>query len=117
MLILADLDIAYCNTAAVAVDAPAILLDAIDTVGVADIVIHVHHHDAVVSIDINLIDIVIRTSETITVDALDEALAIDNNFLFFAVFINIFFYARIGMKKYSELVPLTGPKSGRLTPT
>ena len=43
-LILTYLHIADGDGATVVVDAPAVFLDAIDAVGVADIVVDVHHH-------------------------------------------------------------------------
>jgi hypothetical protein len=70
---LANLHIAYIYCSTIAVDAPAILLDAIDAVGVAGHIIDVHHADAVVGVDGDVVDAVCRTVEGISVDAGNES--------------------------------------------
>ena len=75
-----DGDIADGDAAAVVVDAPAVLLDAIDALGVADIVVDIHDEHGVVGVDVNLIGVVCGTVETVAVDAADEALAIGLGF-------------------------------------
>ena len=57
-LILTDLDIADGDASTVVVDAPAILLDAIDAVGIGTDIIDIHDHYAVVCVDVNLVVVV-----------------------------------------------------------
>ena len=64
-----DGDIADGDAAAVVVDAPAVLLDAIDALGVADIVVDIHDEHGVVGVDVNLIGVVCGTVEAVAVDA------------------------------------------------
>ena len=71
-----DGDIADGDGAAVVVDAPEVLLDAVDALGVADIIINIHDHDGVVGIDVYLVGVVCGAVEAVAVDAADEALAI-----------------------------------------
>lgn len=59
--------------AAIAVDAPAILLNAIDAVGVAGGIIKIHDTDTVVGVDSDMIGVVRRSVEDIPVDACDES--------------------------------------------
>jgi hypothetical protein len=72
----ADGDIADGDIGTIAVDAPAVFLDTIDALGVADIVIDIHHDDAVVCIDIYLVGVVGRCGEDIAVDSFHEALTL-----------------------------------------
>ena len=52
---MAYLYIADGDAAAVVVDAPAVLLDAVDAIGVADIVIYIHDHHTVVGEDVDMV--------------------------------------------------------------
>ena len=70
---LTDFHIAYSNGTTVVVDAPAILLDAVDTLGISADIIDVHGQNGVVGIDVDVVYIVSGTLEPVTVDALDEA--------------------------------------------
>ena len=74
-LVLANLQVANCDVSTIVVDTPAVLLDAIDAVGITANIIDVHHADAVVGIDSDMINIVARTIEYIAIDTLDESLA------------------------------------------
>ena len=66
---MANLHIAYIYCSTIAVDAPTILLDAIDAVGVAGHIIDVHHADTVVGVDGDVVGVVSRTVENVSVDA------------------------------------------------
>lgn len=70
---MANLHIAYIYCSTIAVDAPTILLDAIDAVGVAGHIIDVHHADAVVGVDGDVVGVVCRTVEDVSVDAGNES--------------------------------------------
>ena len=74
-LLLADLNIADGDGATVVVDAPAVLLDAVDALRVADDVVDVHDEHRVVGVDVDVIDIVCRAVEAVAVSTLYEALA------------------------------------------
>ena len=67
--------VADSDRTAVVVDAPAVLLDAVDALGVGADVIDVERQDAVVGIDVDVVDVVGRTPKPVAVDALDEAFA------------------------------------------
>ena len=67
-------EVANLDVATVVVDAPAVLLNTVDAVGVSVGVVDVHHHDGVVGVDVDAIYIVGRTREIVAVDAFDEAL-------------------------------------------
>lgn len=61
---------------AIAVDAPTILLDAIDAVGVAGHIINIHDTDTVVGVDSDMVDVVRRAVEDISINACDGTCAL-----------------------------------------
>lgn len=73
-LLLTNFDIAYSDTATIVIDAPAVFLNAVDTLGIAHIVVDVHHKDRIIGIDVNLVGVVCRTFEPVAVNTIDEAL-------------------------------------------
>ena len=75
ILVLHNLHIANSDRATIVVDAPTVLLYAVDAVGIGADIVDVHHHYRVVRIDIDVINVIRRTLEIVTVDALDETLA------------------------------------------
>ena len=74
-LLLTNLYVADGNGAAIVVDAPAILLDAVDTLGIGTDIVNVKRQDGVVGVDIYVVSVISRTLEPITVNTLDEAFA------------------------------------------
>ena len=62
VLLLTNLHIAYSNRATVVVDAPAVLLDAVDALSVCADIVDVHHQYAVVGIDVDVVHIVSWTA-------------------------------------------------------
>lgn len=72
-LILANFHIAYVYCSIITVDAPTILLDAIDAVGVARHIIDVHYADTVIGVDGDVVGVVCRTVENVSVDASNES--------------------------------------------
>jgi hypothetical protein len=73
-LLLKDAEVADGNASPIIIDAPAVLLDAIDALGVSTYIVDVKNADGVVGEKVYLVDIVFRTSEIVAVDAFDEAL-------------------------------------------
>ena len=61
------LNIADSDGTTVVVDAPAVLLDTVDTLGVADNVIDVHDEYGVVGIDVDVVLVVGRTIKYISI--------------------------------------------------
>ena len=55
VLLLTNLHIAYSNSATVVVDAPAVLLDAVDALSVCADIVDVHHQYTVVGIDVDVV--------------------------------------------------------------
>ena len=62
VLLLTNLHIAYSNRATVVVDAPAVLLDAVDALSVCADIVDVHHQYTVVGIDVDVVHIVSWTA-------------------------------------------------------
>ena len=62
VLLLTNLHIAYSNRATVVVDAPAVLLDAVDALSVCADIVDVHHQYTVVGIDVDVVRIVSWTA-------------------------------------------------------
>ena len=84
-LLLADFHITNSNGTTVVIDTPAILLYAIDTLGVGTYIVDVGHDNRVVSVNVDVVGVVGGTVEPVAVDSLNEALAID--FFFSALII------------------------------
>ena len=87
LLLLTNLQVANGDVTTIVVDAPAVLLDAIDAVGAADDVVDVHDEDTIVGIDVDVVLVVLGTIESIAVGTFDEALAID--LLLFALVVGL----------------------------
>ena len=64
-LVLFNLDIFDGQGALVAVDGPAVTLDAIDTLGISEHVVDIHYKHGVVGIDVDIIRSVRRNRERI----------------------------------------------------
>ena len=58
ILILHNLHIADSDRTTVVVDAPAVLLYAVDAVGVGAYIVYVHHHHRIIGVDIDIVYIV-----------------------------------------------------------
>lgn len=76
-LILTDLQIANLDIGAIiAIDTPTVLLNAIDTVGIAANIIDVHHTDTVVCVNGDVVHIVGRTGKHVAINSSNEALTL-----------------------------------------
>jgi hypothetical protein len=73
--LLTDFHVRDCNRASIVVDTPAILLDAVDTLGIGADIVNIHGQNRVVGIDVNIVDIVCRTHEPVTIYTLNESLS------------------------------------------
>ena len=76
ILLLTDFHVADGNGAAIIVDAPAVLLDAVDALGVGTDIVDVHHQYTVVGVDVDVVGVVCRTGEVIAVGGFDKAFPI-----------------------------------------
>ena len=74
-LVLANLQVANCDVSTIVVDTPAVLLDAIDAVGIANGIVDIHHADTIVGVDGNIIHVITWTSKVISINAFNESLA------------------------------------------
>ena len=74
-LVLANLQIANGDVTTIVIDTPAVLLDAIDAVGIANGIVDIHHADTIVGIDGDVIHVVTWTSEVVSINAINETLA------------------------------------------
>ena len=75
-LICADLDIANVDVTTIAVDRPAVFLQSVDTLRGTIFTIDIHDNHRIVGVDINLVGIVGRTGEDISVGTYDKSLAL-----------------------------------------
>lgn len=76
ILVLCDFDIAYGNVAAVGVDAPAVLLDTVDTLCRTVITVDVGYDNRIVCKNINFIGILRRNREDVSVSTRNEPFGI-----------------------------------------
>ena len=96
------MQVGYGDGAVIAIHAPAVELRTIDSVGVAYLVVDIHHENRVVGVDVDMIGIIRRRIEHIAVDGLDET------FAFRAFFLEINLTAGIALGVHDDGIVLSG---------
>ena len=76
LFVLRYTDIVHLYAACVGIEAPTVAGNTMDTVGVADMVVHIHHHHGVVIVDIYAVGVICGGWEGVAVDVGNKALAV-----------------------------------------
>ena len=76
LFVLRYTDIVHLYAACVGIDAPAVAGNTMDTVGVADMVVHIHDQDGVVGVDIYAVRVVRGGWESVAINVRNKAFAV-----------------------------------------